>query len=100
MDSDSSTVSRRDFLAASGTTLAAWPAAAEGLTRRYPIIDCQSHLFVPELLAIMERRKRPPLIETRDGQRFLVVGDWHRPMVSGLDLAAKLAAKDAAGIQR
>ena len=63
------------------------------------IIDCQSHLFAPELLAYMEQRKEPPLIYAKEGRRFLVVGDWHRPMVSGIDLAAKLAAKDAAGIQ-
>ncbi len=63
------------------------------------IIDCQSHLFAPELLAYMEQRKAPPLIYEKEGRRILVVGDWHRPMVSGIDLAAKLAAKDAAGIQ-
>lgn len=63
------------------------------------IIDCQSHLFAPELLAYMERRTEPPCIYEREGKRFLVVGNWHRPMVGGIDLAAKLAAKDDAGIE-
>lgn len=63
------------------------------------IIDCQSHLFVPEVVALMERRQVSPYIEETGGQRYLVVGNWHRPMVGGIDLAAKLAAKDAAGIQ-
>src|SRR5436190_394914 len=92
-------LSRRKFLTASGTALAAWPAAADERTQPTGIIDCQSHLFAPELLAYMEKRKEPPHIYTREGQRFLVVGNWHRPMVSGIDLQAKLAAKDAAGIQ-
>jgi predicted TIM-barrel fold metal-dependent hydrolase len=105
---DIPSVSRRSFLAASGTTLAAstvMPATAEAAAPasfesiKGSIIDCQSHLFVPELIALMEKRKKPPFIDTRDGQRYLIVGNWRRPMVSGLDLADKLAAKDAAGIQ-
>ena len=63
------------------------------------IIDCQSHLFVPEVLAFMEKRKEPPFIYIKEGQRYLAVGNWHRPMVYNIDLPAKLAAKDAAGIQ-
>jgi predicted TIM-barrel fold metal-dependent hydrolase len=47
----------------------------------------------------MEKRKKPPHIYEKEGKRFLVVGDWHRPMVSGIDLDAKLASKDAAGIR-
>lgn len=94
-------LSRRRFLTASGTALAAWPDAAAAQDRPRPpsIIDCQSHLFVPELLTYMEKRKQPPYIYVKEGQRYLVVGNWHRPMVSGIDLEAKLAAKDAAGIQ-
>src|SRR5204863_304953 len=52
-----------------------------------------------ELLAYLAKRKKPPYIYTKERRRFLVVGDWHRPMVSGIDLDAKLAAKDAVGIQ-
>lgn len=94
------TLSRRKFMTASGTAMAAWPAAGTAAAGKPSgIIDCQSHLFVPEVLAFMEKRKQPPYIYSRHGQRILVVGNWHRPMVSGIDLTAKLAAKDAAGIQ-
>jgi predicted TIM-barrel fold metal-dependent hydrolase len=99
-------VSRRVFLAGSSAAAAMSVAdeetlAAEPEDRPAPagIVDCQSHLFAPELLAYMERRKEPPYIYSKDGQRLLVVGNWHRPMVSGIDLDAKLAAKDAAGIE-
>jgi predicted TIM-barrel fold metal-dependent hydrolase len=99
--------SRRNFLSASasGVALAALPvtgdvqAAADERSAPSGIIDCQSHLFAPELLAYMEKRKEIPYIYAKEGRRFLVVGNWHRPMVSGIDLPAKLAAKDAAGIQ-
>jgi predicted TIM-barrel fold metal-dependent hydrolase len=63
------------------------------------IIDCQSHLFAPELLALMQTRKDPPYIHHEGDRSFLVVGNWHRPMVAGIDLSAKLAAMDASGIQ-
>jgi predicted TIM-barrel fold metal-dependent hydrolase len=101
-------VSRRVFLTGSGTAVAAISTVASeqpetrDLDDRPPptgIIDCQSHLFAPELLAYMEKRTEPPHIHSKDGQRFLAVGNWHRPMVGGIDLDAKLAAKDAAGIQ-
>src|SRR5581483_5804469 len=95
-----SRLSRRKFLTASGTALAGLPAAAAGPgPQPAGLIDCQSHLFVPEVLAFMKKRKEPPRIYSKDGKRFLVVGNWHRPMVDGIDLKAKLAAKDAAGIQ-
>src|SRR5947208_7173904 len=47
----------------------------------------------------MAKRKKPRYIYAKGGRRFLVVGNWHRPMVSGIDVEAKLAAKDAAGIR-
>jgi predicted TIM-barrel fold metal-dependent hydrolase len=77
-----------------GAATATEPGAKPGR-----IVDCQSHLFAPELLTFMEKRKEPPYIYAEQDRRFLVVGDWHRPMVGGIDLAAKLAAKDAAGIE-
>ena len=52
-------LSRRKFLAASGAAAAAWPAEA-GEAKPDDLIDCQSHLFVPELLAYMAKRKKPP----------------------------------------
>lgn len=93
-------LSRRKFLTASSTAVVAGATTATGpLPKLGGIIDCQSHLFAPELLDYMEKRKEPPYIYTDQDRRFLVVGNWHRPMVSGIDLAAKLAAKDAAGIE-
>lgn len=89
--------SRSKFLSTSSPAGAV--AAPEPGAETAGIIDCQSHLFVPELLAYMETRKEPPHIYTDAGRRVLVVGNWHRPMVSGIDLAAKLAAKDSAGIE-
>jgi hypothetical protein len=57
-------------------------------------------LFSPELIALMEKRKRPPYIYRKGDQRFLVVGKWHRPMVPGTtDVGLKLAAMDGAGIR-
>jgi predicted TIM-barrel fold metal-dependent hydrolase len=91
--------SRRTFITASGTALAACSAVAEARTPPAGIIDCQSHLFVPELLAYMEKRKEAPYIYAKDDRRYLVVGNWHRPMVTGIDLPMKLKAMDAAGIQ-
>jgi predicted TIM-barrel fold metal-dependent hydrolase len=92
-------LSRRTFLTASGAVAVAGPGTTDEPAKRDGLIDCQSHLFVPELLAYMAKRKKSPYIYTKERRRFLVVGDWHRPMVSGIDLDAKLAAKDAAGIQ-
>jgi len=93
-------ISRRKFLTTTGAAAAVCSTdAAEPRPNPSGIIDCQSHLFAPEVLAFMEKRKEPPYIYTKDGQRYLAVGNWHRPMVAGIDLPAKLAAKDAAGIQ-
>jgi predicted TIM-barrel fold metal-dependent hydrolase len=94
---------RRNFLAAT-TALAALPEArvhgdeppGGGRTSR---IDCQSHLFPPELLALMERRKEPPLVYRKGKDRFVVVGKWVRKVLpKHTDVAAKLADMDAAGI--
>ncbi|HET8550677.1 MAG TPA: amidohydrolase family protein [Bryobacteraceae bacterium] len=84
--------SRRTFLAA-----AAVPAVAQSSRLT---IDCQSHLFVPELIALMERRKTSPYVYRRDGGTFIVVNDWvRRLMPKHTDVNAKLADMDAAGIQ-
>ncbi|HEX3872001.1 MAG TPA: amidohydrolase family protein [Pirellulales bacterium] len=102
-------ISRRKFLAASSVAVAALPAASaakaapaadgavsNGATAK---IDCQSHLFSPEMLAMMEKRTTDPIVYTKDGVRYLKMGDWLRkvpPMY--LDVDAKLATMDAAGI--
>ena len=88
----SSRPSRRTFLAT-----AAAPAAAQ---LPHITIDCQSHLFVPELIALMEKRKTSPYVYRRDGGTFIVVNEWvRRLMPKHTDVGAKLADMDAAGIQ-
>jgi len=65
------------------------------------LIDCQSHLFSPAMLQAMESRMSDPVVFTKDGTRFLRMGDWLRkvpPMY--LDVEAKLATMDDAGIER
>ena len=53
-------VSRRRFLAATGSALAAVPLAAASndspAHRTTGFVDCQSHLFLPELLDLMRKR--------------------------------------------
>lgn len=97
-------LNRRTFLAAAGSALAAVPLSAAQtepaarLTRG--LVDCQSHLFFPEVLDLMRRRKAEPLVYDKDGTTFLKMGDWLRkvppPYVS---VDAKLAAMDASGIE-
>lgn len=95
---------RRRFLAAAGSALAAVPLAAADkgspAHRTTGLVDCQSHLFFPEVLDLMRRRKTEPLVYDRDGTTYLKMGDWLRkvppPYVS---VDAKLAAMDASGIE-
>jgi predicted TIM-barrel fold metal-dependent hydrolase len=85
---------RREFLAASlsATALAATP---NPLT-----IDCQSHLFVPELIALMGKRKKSPYVYQKGGATYIVVSDWVRKLMpKHTDVNAKLADMDGAGIQ-
>jgi predicted TIM-barrel fold metal-dependent hydrolase len=99
------TITRRRFLAASAATTAAAsmtavPSAAAPTSSAAALrIDCQSHLFVPEQLARMEKRTVDPRVFTRDGTRYIRMGDWLRkvpPLYT--DVAHKLAVMDAAGI--
>ena len=63
-------------------------------------VDCQSHLFAPELLAWMEKRDASPRVYRKGDDRYVAIGDWHRRIPSKLtDVKAKLADMDAAGIQ-
>ena len=69
------------------------PAAAQ---RPSSSIDCQSHLFAPEIVALMEKRRTDPRVFTRDGVRHVQMGDWLRKIQPHyLDVDAKLAAMDA-----
>ncbi len=90
---------RRDFLKA-GAGAAAWTAAAPLGAQEAPfLVDCQSHLYPPELLDLMETRARPPLVYRRGAERRVLVGGWHRKVLPGhSDVDAKVAAMDRAGI--
>jgi predicted TIM-barrel fold metal-dependent hydrolase len=62
-------------------------------------IDCQSHLFCPEVVARLEKRSTDPLIYRKGGERFVKMGDWHRRILpKHLDPTAKLVDMDCAGI--
>ncbi len=62
-------------------------------------IDCQSHLFSSEFLALLEKRKEAPYVYRKGADRFVVVGQWHRKLMpSHTDVDAKLAAMDKSGI--
>jgi hypothetical protein len=101
----STPVNRRNFLTASGAALAVAPVAlqrneARAAAANTPFkIDCQSHLFAPELIALMEKRTTDPTVLTKGGTRYLKMGDWLRKVPPlYLDVDAKLATMDAAGI--
>jgi len=80
--------------------LAAASRAAEATTRT-GFIDCQSHLFCEEMLGLMERRSTAPTVFVEDGVRMVRMGDWLRKVPPHyLDVDAKLAAMDAAGVER
>lgn len=88
-----STSNRRQFLGYAAATLPLQASAANSL------IDCQSHLFVPELVALMQKRKKSPRMYRSEGVYYLQVDKWLRtwqPEYS--DLGAKLASMDQAGI--
>jgi predicted TIM-barrel fold metal-dependent hydrolase len=98
-------VSRRRFLAAAAAAVGApaitAAARAAETTARGGLIDCQSHLFCEELVALMEKRSSDPVVFVRDGMRMLKMGDWLRKIPSHyLDVDVKLAAMDAAGVER
>jgi|LakMenEpi03Aug12_release.lakeMendotaPanAssembly.Ray.scaffolds.fasta_scaffold00031_121 predicted TIM-barrel fold metal-dependent hydrolase len=96
---------RRGFLASTGvgTAIAATQltiAEAKSATRiTSGIVDCQSHLFFPEVIELMRRRTVEPLVYDRDGTTFLKMGDWLRKVPPQyLSVEAKLASMDANGI--
>jgi len=102
--------SRRQFIAATGVAVAGlqFADAAERVasgssaapTRfQAGAIDCQSHLFCPEIVGLMEKRTTEPLVYRKDGQRYVQMGDWHRKILpKHSDVTAKLADMDANGI--
>jgi predicted TIM-barrel fold metal-dependent hydrolase len=98
-----SDISRRRFIGAtitSGTGLAASAREATGATSPAGLIDCQSHLFFPEVLEMMRKRREEPIVYEKEGTTWLKMGDWMRKIPPFyLDVEAKLAAMDAAGIE-
>lgn len=87
---------RRYFLTATVASSALAAAAAPPAG----IIDCQSHLFFPEVLDMMRKRKTEPLVYDEKGTTFLKMGDWLRKVPPHyLDVNAKLASMDASGIE-
>lgn len=109
MTTDASSLSRRDFLAAATAAASAASAlrlsaaeAAQGPPAVPPPagrIDCQSHLFCPQVVELMAARTSDPLVFTRDGVRIVQMGDWLRKIPPHyMDVSAKLAAMDANGI--
>jgi len=98
---------RRDFLKRT-TALAATPAlttvagseaeARKGSAAGFAV-DCQSHLFVPEILERMKRRQTEPFVVERDGNLVVRMPPWDRRVPPGhSDVRAKLAVMDAHGI--
>jgi predicted TIM-barrel fold metal-dependent hydrolase len=84
---------RRQFLAGAGL------AAAATAAPHAPRVDCQSHLFIHELVSLMEKRKASPYVYRKDGGVYIVVNDWvRRLMPKHMDVEAKLADMDASGI--
>ena len=48
----------------------------------------------------MEKRKTSPYVYRKDGDRYVVIEDWHRKILPNhTDVAAKIAAMDRAGIR-
>jgi predicted TIM-barrel fold metal-dependent hydrolase len=98
-------VSRRRFLAAVTAAIGAPAIRAVGraneTTARSGLIDCQSHLFCPQLVELMEKRTSDPVVFVKDGVRTVKMGDWLRRIPPHyLDVDAKLAAMDTAGVER
>jgi predicted TIM-barrel fold metal-dependent hydrolase len=98
-------INRRDFLATAGTgsALGAMPLAnaqSGPVTRMTSgVVDCQSHLFFPEVIELMRKRKTDPLVYDRDGTTYLKMGDWLRKVPPQyLSVEAKLASMDKSGI--
>jgi predicted TIM-barrel fold metal-dependent hydrolase len=98
-DSSKPRIARRDFFKAAGIATALTSSRVTAQATKPFIVDCQSHLFFPEVLDMMRKRKSGPVVFDKDGTTFLKMGDWLRkvpPMY--LDVETKIAAMDANGI--
>ena len=62
-------------------------------------IDCQTHLFCPAHLDLMERRTEDPVVYRKGADRYVKMGDWHRKVLPNhTDVEAKLRSMDENGI--
>lgn len=101
-------MNRRSFLRATAATWTAFASVPKNRTvsgsettvHLTPfILDCQSHLYCPEVLSLLEKRTDDPLVYRKDGQQVVKMGDWHRKVLPNhTSVEAKLAAMDANGI--
>ena len=109
MTTNASFLSRREFLAtatAAASAASALPlSAADSVQSTLAVlppggrIDCQSHLFCPQVVELMEARTSDPRVFTRDGVRIVQMGEWLRKIPPHyMDVSVKLAAMDASGI--
>lgn len=63
------------------------------------VVDCQTHLFLPDMLDEMRRRTADPVLLDRDGTAVLRMGGWQRTVPPGFgSLTAKLEMMDRCGI--
>lgn len=97
-------INRRTFIAGTTAALAGMTqvsSAQETAPAGKPFrIDCQSHLFCPELVEWMEKRTQDPVVYRKNGERWVRMGDWHRRILpKHMDVPAKLADMDQSGIQ-
>ncbi|HCN27326.1 MAG TPA: hypothetical protein DIT64_00750 [Verrucomicrobiales bacterium] len=100
MNPDIKQTTRRAFLHTAGLAGMLQAASASAQSPGKPfIVDCQSHLFFPEVLDMMRKRTTEPRVYDEDGTVFLKMGDWLRKVPPHYtSVEAKLAAMDAAGI--
>jgi predicted TIM-barrel fold metal-dependent hydrolase len=102
---------RRRFLGATTSVLAGTPLAVAAATANASacppqqrvtrgLVDCQSHLFFPEVIDVMRQRKTEPLVFDQNGVAILKMGDWLRKIpATYTSVDAKLAVMDASGIE-
>jgi predicted TIM-barrel fold metal-dependent hydrolase len=97
-------ISRRALLATASLTLTGSVLAESALTESASPytgqkIDCQSHLYCPKIVELMEKRTDDPKVYLQDNVKIMQMGDWLRKILPFYsDVEAKIAAMDANGI--
>jgi predicted TIM-barrel fold metal-dependent hydrolase len=89
---------RRGFLGAAVASVSEVPSI--GQPAELYRIDCQSHLYVPELLNVMEQRTTSPRTYRKGSDLYVQVNQWVRKVLpKHTDVGAKLADMDGAQIR-